>query len=320
MRIFKKALITGVSGSGGSYLAEYIINNQKKTKIFGIYRTKTKNLTKIIKKNSNLINCDLNNYKKVLHLIKIIKPDVIFHLASNADVKKSFDYPREIINNNNNCTLNLLEAIREAKINPIIQICSTSEVYGIVKKKETPIKETNPFRPASPYAVSKLFQDLISQNYHKNYGLKIIITRMFTYLNPRRTNLFASHWADQVSKIEKGRLKNLKHGNLKSTRTIIDIEDAMRSYWVAATNGKIGEIYNIGGNKVIEISEFLKILKKKAKVKIYTKVDKNLLRKTDVTLQIPDVKKFKKQTKWKPIVKFEDSVNSLLEEFRKKNK
>lgn len=320
MRIFKKALITGVSGSGGSYLAEYIINNQKKTKVFGIYRTKTKNLTKIIKKNSNLINCDLNNYKKVLHLIKIIKPDVIFHLASNADVKKSFDYPREIINNNNNCTLNLLEAIREAKINPIIQICSTSEVYGIVKKKETPIKETNSFRPASPYAVSKLFQDLISQNYHKNYGLKIIITRMFTYLNPRRTNLFASHWADQVSKIEKGRLKILKHGNLKSTRTIIDIEDAMRSYWVAATNGKIGEIYNIGGNKVIEISEFLKILKKKAKVKIHTKVDKNLLRKTDVTLQIPDVKKFKKQTKWKPIVKFEDSVNSLLNEFRIRNK
>ena len=319
MRVFKKALITGISGSGGSYLAEYIINNQKKTKVFGIYRSKTQNLTNTIKKNSSLINCDLNNYNKILQTIKKIKPDVIFHLASNADVKKSFDYPREIINNNNNCTLNLLEAIRESKINPIIQICSTSEVYGMVNKKETPIKETNPFRPASPYAVAKTFQDLISQNYHKNYGLRIIITRMFTYLNPRRTNLFASHWADQVSKIEKGKLKILKHGNLKSTRTIIDIEDAMRSYWVAATNGKVGEIYNIGGNKIIEISEFLKILKKKAKVKILSKVDKNLLRKTDVTLQIPDVSKFKKHTKWKPTVKFENSVNSLLNEFRKKN-
>ena len=265
MRVFKRALITGISGSGGSYLAEYIIKNQKKTKVFGIYRTKTKNLTNTIKKKSNLINCDLNNYKKVLQSIKKVRPDVIFHLASNADVKKSFDYPREIINNNNNCTLNLLEAIRKAKINPIIQICSTSEVYGMVSKEETPIKETNPFRPASPYAVSKAFQDLISQNYHKNYGLKIIITRMFTYLNPRRTNLFASHWANQVSKIERGQLKILKHGNLKSTRTIIDIEDAMRSYWVAATSGKIGEIYNIGGNKIIEISEFLKILKKKQK-------------------------------------------------------
>ena len=320
MRVFKKALITGISGSGGSYLAEYIINNQKKTKVFGIYRSKTQNLTNTIKKNSNLINCDLNNYNKILQTIKKIKPDVIFHLASNADVKKSFDYPREIINNNNNCTLNLLEAIRETKINPIIQICSTSEVYGMVNKKETPIKESNPFRPASPYAVSKAFQDLIAQNYHKNYGLNVIITRMFTYLNPRRTNLFASHWADQVSKIEKGKLKILKHGNLKSTRTIIDIEDAMRSYWVAATNGKVGEIYNIGGNKIIEISEFLKILKRKSNVKILTQIDKNLLRKTDVTLQIPDVKKFKKQTKWKPRVKFEDSVNSLLNEFRIKNR
>ena len=320
MRVFKRALITGISGSGGSYLAEYIINNQKKTKVFGIFRRKTSNLTALIKKKSSLIKCDLNNFEKVIQSIKKIKPDVIFHLASNADVKQSFDKPREIVNNNNNCTLNLLEAVRLTKIKPIIQICSTSEVYGIVNKKETPIKETNPFRPASPYAVSKVFQDLISQNYYKNYGLKIIITRMFTYLNPRRTNLFASHWADQVSKIEKGKIKILKHGNLKSTRTIIDIEDAMRSYWIAATKGQIGSIYNIGGNKIIEISKFLQILKKKSKVKIPTMIDKNLLRKTDVTLQIPDVKKFKKQTNWKPKVKFENSVNSLLEEFKKKNK
>ena len=92
----------------------------------------------------------------------------------------------------------------------------------------------------------------------------------------------------------------------------------MRSYWIAATKGQIGSIYNIGGNKIIEISKFLQILKKKSKVKIPTMIDKNLLRKTDVTLQIPDVKKFKKQTNWKPKVKFENSVNSLLEEFRKK--
>lgn len=320
MRSFKRALITGISGSGGSYLAEYIIKNHPKTNVFGIYRNKTENLTPIIKQKSNLIKCDLNKYKKVFYSIKKIKPDVIFHLASNADVKRSFDYPMEIINNNNNCTLNLLESVRKLKIDPIIQICSTSEVYGLVTKKETPIKESNQFRPASPYAVSKTFQDLVAQNYHKNYGLKIIITRMFTYLNPRRTNLFASHWADQVSKIEMGKIKILRHGNLKSTRTIIDIDDAMRSYWVAATKGKIGEIYNIGGNKTIELSKFLDILKKKSKVKIITMVDKKLLRKTDVTLQIPDTSKFKKQTNWKPKVKFSDSVNFLLNEFRRKNR
>ena len=172
-------------------------------------------------------------------------------------------------------------------------------------------------RPASPYAVSKVFQDICAQNYFQNYGSKIIITRMFTYLNPRRLNLFASHWANQIVKIEQGKQKILFHGNLNSTRTIIDIEDAMRSYWVAATRGKIGEIYNIGGNKTVKISKFLEILKKKSKVKIKTKVDQKLLRKTDVTLQIPNSNKFRNQTNWKPIITFEKSLENFLKEFRK---
>ncbi len=316
MRKFKRALITGVCGSGGSYLAEYIINNHPRTKVFGLYRKlRNKNII-LIKKKSKLIQCDMNKFKNLYLNLKKIKPDVIFHIASDADVRKSFDEPLKFINNNNNITLNLLEAVRKSKSNPIIQICSTSEVYGQVKKSELPINEKNVMRPASPYAVSKVFQDICAQNYYKNYGLKIIITRMFTYLNARRLNLFASHWANQIIKIENGKQKILYHGNLNSTRTIIDIEDAMRSYWVAATRGKIGEIYNISGNKTFKIGKFLEILKKRSKVKIISKIDKNLLRKTDVTLQIPNSNKFRKHTKWKPKIKFEDSLNNFLNEFR----
>ena len=139
---------------------------------------------------------------------------------------------------------------------------------------------------------------------------------MFTYLNPRRLNLFASHWANQIVKIERGEQKILYHGNLNSTRTIIDIEDAMKSYWVAATRGRIGEIYNIGGNKIFKISKFLDILKKNSFTKIESKIDKNLLRKTDVTLQIPDSSKFKKHTGWKPTVSFEKSLSNFLKIFR----
>ncbi len=318
MRKFKKALITGVCGSGGSYLAEYIINNHPRTKVFGLYRKLRNKNVRFIKKKSKLIKCDMNKFKNIYLNLKKIKPDVIFHIASDADVRKSFDEPLKFINNNNNITLNLLEAVRKSKINPVIQVCSTSEVYGQVKKNELPITEKNVMRPASPYAVSKVFQDICAQNYYINYGLKIIITRMFTYLNPRRLNLFASHWANQIIKIERGEQKFLYHGNLNSTRTIIDIEDAMRSYWVAATRGKIGEIYNISGNKTFKIGKFLEILKKKSKVKIISKIDKNLLRKTDVTLQIPNSNKFKKHTKWKPKIKFEESLNNFLKEFRNK--
>ena len=122
IRRFKKALITGVSGSGGSYLSEYILSNHNQTQIFGIYRKKNKLNFKNIKHKIKLIKCDLKDYKKVKSILNKIKPDVIFHLASDADVKKSFLNPYNIINNNNLITLNLLESIRTLKLKPIIQI------------------------------------------------------------------------------------------------------------------------------------------------------------------------------------------------------
>tara|TARA_B100000989_G_scaffold125527_1_gene93085 strand:- start:28231 stop:29199 length:969 start_codon:yes stop_codon:yes gene_type:complete len=317
MRKFKRVLITGIAGSGGSYLAEHILTKNKKTKVFGIARNLNKFNLKNLKK-VKIYNGDLSNFKRLKSLLKKINPDVIFHLASVTDVRLSFDKPKEVIENNNQITLNLLEAIRVLKIDPVILICSSSEVYGQVTKEYVPIDENCPIKPASPYAISKTFQDFVAYDYFLNFKLKVIITRMFTYFNARRTNLFASHWANQVAKIENGLAKELKHGNLDSVRTVIDIKDAMEAYWVAACKGKIGETYNMGGTNTINIREFLNILKKKAKVRIKSSIDKKLLRPTDVTLQIPNTSKFYKHTGWKPRVKFEDSIDSLLNEFRQK--
>lgn len=319
-RSFKNCLITGVTGSGGSYLAEHILKRDKKIKIFGLYRSSGyKNL---LKKNSKkrifLFKIDLNNFYNLRKFIKKTKPEVIFHIASNADVRLSFDDPIEVTNNNNLITVNLLEAVRQLNQNPIIIICSTSEVYGNVTKKDIPITEKQKFSPASPYAVSKAFQDLLSQVYFKSFGLKIIITRMFSYTNARRNNLFQTSFANQIAKIEVGKKKQLKHGNLESIRTFVDVEDAMEAYWLAAKKGKIGEIYNIGGNKIVSVKKFLKELIKLAKCKIKHSVDKKILRPQDVTLQIPDVRKFNKDTGWKPQVNFQDSVKKLMDECRKK--
>ena len=269
-----------------------------------------------IKKKINLIKNDLNNFQSVKKILKKIKPDLIYHLASNADVRKSFDTPREIIINNNNCTLNLLEGVRKLKIMPLIIICSTSEIYGDPNKKF--IDEKTKIAPNNPYAASKAFQDLVSQVYYKCFNLKIIITRMFTYLNARRTNLFASHWAKQIVQIEKGKKKYLEHGNLNTFRSIIDIRDAMRAYWFAAKYGKIGEAYNMGGGKNIKLSKFLKILKEKSKVKIISKLNPKLLRKTDIKIQVPSSKKFTKDTNWKPLINFNKSLEYFLNENREK--
>lgn len=315
----KNILITGISGSGGSYLAEYIIKNFKKINVHGISRWHSTSSDKNIKDFRNKVvlhECDMLDFGSMIRTLRKSKPDIIFHLASNANVRSSFDNPIAILNNNVSITSNLLEGIRVLKIDPIIQICSTSEVYGQVFKNEIPIKETNPYRPVSPYAVSKTTQDLLSYAYFKSFNQKIIRTRMFAYLNPKRDDLFASSFAKQVALIEKGKLKKLKHGNLNSTRTLIDVEDAMRAYWLAAIHCNYGEDYNIGGNKIIKVGEFLKKLIRLSKTKIITEVDKKLLRPADVTLQIPDTKKFFKATKFKPKVSFNQSMRNLLEFWR----
>ena len=317
MRKFKRIFITGITGSGGSYLAEYIYKKNKKINIYGSYRS-TGYKTTIEKKikNLKLFKLDLKNYNKTQKILHKVRPDAIFHLASNADVRDSFDNPLKFADNNNSITLNLLESIRRLKLKTLIMICSTSEVYGAVTKKDIPIDENQPISPVNPYAATKAFQDIISQIYYKCYKLNIVITRMFSYTNARRMNLFQTSFANQIAMIERKQKDFLTHGNLKSVRTFVDINDAMNAYWLAAKKGKVGEIYNIGGNKIISVGEFLNELISLSSVKIKTKIDKKLLRPQDVTLQIPKTSKFKKHTGWRPLVPFRTSVKNLLQECR----
>ena len=317
MRKFKRIFITGITGSGGSYLAEYIYKKNKKINIYGSYRS-TGYKTTIEKKikNLKLFKLDLKNYNKTKKILHKVRPDAIFHLASNADVRDSFDNPLKFADNNNSITLNLLESIRRLKLKTLIMICSTSEVYGAVTKKDIPIDENQPISPVNPYAATKAFQDIISQIYYKCYKLNIVITRMFSYTNARRMNLFQTSFANQIAMIERKQKDFLTHGNLKSVRTFVDINDAMNAYWLAAKKGKVGEIYNIGGNKIISVGEFLNELISLSSVKIKTKIDKKLLRPQDVTLQIPKTSKFKKHTGWRPLVPFRTSVKNLLQECR----
>ena len=169
-RNFKNCLITGITGSGGSYLAEHINNKNKKIKILGTTRKKVSDVNQTLKKISSISRLNLLNLNLTKKYLNKTKPELIFHIASYADVRKSFFSPINVINNNNKITLNLLEAVRKLNIKPLIILCSSSEVYGNVNKKDQPIKENQLMGPLSPYAVSKSFQDLLSQVYQKTYG------------------------------------------------------------------------------------------------------------------------------------------------------
>lgn len=316
----RKVLITGINGSGASYLAEYVIRNHPECEVHGIARwhstTNSKNLSEI-KEKLIIHECDLNDLGSIIRALKSSQPEYIFHIASYANVKASFDYASIVYQNNIVGTSNFFEAIREIGIKPRIQLCSTSEVYGQVDPKNVPIREDCPMNPMSPYAISKTAQDHIGYMYFKAYGLPIIRTRMFTYLNPRRDDLFMTSFAMQVARIEAGFQKELLHGNLDSVRSFIDVRDAMEAYWIAIEKCTPGEAYNIGGATTMKVGEFLELLKQRANCPIPSRLNSELLRPADVTLQIPDMKKFTTQTGWKPKYTLEESVAFLLDYCRK---
>lgn len=317
----QRVLITGITGFVGSHLAEYLLKKPS-VEVHGIkrWRSPLTNLTKKVQKKVFLHDCDLVDEASVNRVVRDIKPDKIFHLAAQSYVPASFKYPRKTLEVNIIGTLNLLEAVRFAKIDPIIHICSSSEVYGQVTKDEIPIKETNPLRPSSPYAVSKVGEDLLGYQYHLSYGLKTIRTRAFTHTGPRRGDVFAeSSFAKQIAEIELGLQKPVVYvGNLSSVRTFLDVQDVLEAYWLVTEKGHPGEVYNIGGEETMTIGEMLDKLISMSPKKIKVKVRQDLLRPSDVTLQIPSTAKIRKHTGWKPRVPFDQTLKNLLNYWRER--
>ncbi len=316
-----KNLITGIGGFVASHLANLLI--EKKEEIIGTYRW-TEDLSRInhIKDKMTLVPVDLNDLSSCIRAIDEHKPDYIFHLAAQSYVGDSYSNPIVTIETNTLGTVKLLEAIRMTKekegYDPIVHVCSSSEVYGLVDESLVPIKEDCRFNPSNPYAVGKVGGDMAALLYYTNFGIKTIRTRMFTHTGPRRTMMSAEcAFAKQIALIEKGEQEPiLKHGNLDSVRTWADVRDAVEAYHVLVRKCKPGEAYNIGGNTAKTIGEMLNYLTSLSYKNIKLEQDPKLLRPYDVTLQIPDCSKFKKETGWEPKYPFEKTMQDLLDWWR----
>mgnify|MGYP003110443200 FL=1 len=317
-------LVTGGTGFVGSHMIDYILKyairpEQK------IYCTKrwledTKNVDHIDDKRFQFIDCDFNDAPSVYRAIEISKPEKVFHFAAQSFPEVSFHTPSVTLSTNTLGTTYLLEAIRNSDCDPVIVSVSTSEVYGMPEEDEIPIKETNPIRAANPYSISKVGHDLMSQYYHKAYGMKIITTRMFSHEGARRGKEFAlSSFARQIAKAEKlvGE-QFIYHGNLDSTRTYAHIDDAISAYWVCSNSQKFGEVYNIGGDQTCTVGEALdKLISMSTKKDLTKKLDKDRLRPTDITLQIPDTTKFRHEFAWTPMKNLTNVCEDLLDYWRK---
>lgn len=313
-------LITGITGFAGSHLAELLLS-QGSGEVHGTirWRSRTENIEHLRDK-IHLHNCDLRDSSSVNELIYDLKPDRIFHLAAQSFVPMSWTAPSETFVTNVIGQINIFEAVRKWCPECRIQIACSSEEYGLVLPNEVPIKETNPLRPLSPYAVSKVAQDLMGYQYHQSYKLFIIRTRGFNHTGPRRGQVFVtSNFAKQIAEIERGKKPPyLEVGNLNAVRDFTDVRDTVRAYYLILEKGVPGEVYNVATGKGHKIAEVVDILKDLSKVKFEIRQDPKRLRPSDVELLIGDATKLEKITGWQPEIPFEKTLEDLLNYWRER--
>lgn len=316
-----RVLITGITGFVGSHLAEYCLGLPN-VEVFGTVLShhlgdELKRIERI-KDKIKLFECDLTNRVGVARVLEQVKPDKIFHLAAQAFVPSSWQSPEHTLYNNIICELNIFEVVRELKIDPVIHIAGSSEEYGLVFENELPIRETNPLRPLSPYAVSKITQDMLACQYHKSYGLRTVVTRAFNHEGPRRGKQYVtSAFASQLAAIEaKHADPVMRVGNLDAIRDFSDVRDIVRAYWLATEKCKYGEPYNIGSGQGYKIEGVLSSLISFSGVKVQVMQDPNLMRPSDVPVLICDSGKFREATGWRPEINFETTLKDTLNYWR----
>jgi GDP-4-dehydro-6-deoxy-D-mannose reductase len=343
-------LITGVTGMAGSHLAEYALALPD-VQVFGTYRWRSRmdNLDDVTRAGRvhriagggnvqsadelarhvdrdartgslNLLLGDLSDPSSMRRVIAGVRPDRIFHLAAQSFVPASWDAPAQTMELNVIGQINLFEAIRVAGLDPLVHVAGSSEEYGLVMPDEVPMKESNPLRPLSPYAVSKVAQELLAWQYHRSYGLRAVVTRGFNHTGPRRgENFVTSSFALQIAQIEKG-LKPpvIDVGDLESKRDWTDVRDMVRGYWLALERGKPGDVYNLGSGHSRSVGDMLDLLLTYSSRKVEVRVDASRLRPSDVKILWADCAKFASQTGWKPEIPFAQTMSDLLDFWRQR--
>ena len=313
-----RILITGITGFVGSHLAEYALGKEG-VEVFGTvrWRSRLENVEHI-QDRVHLIDCDLRDSVAVRRTLEEVRPDYIFHLAAQSFVPTSWKAPAETLTTNILAELNLLESMRDLDLDARIQVAGSSEEYGLVHEDETPIREDNPLRPLSPYAVSKVAQDLLAYQYHRSYGIHAVRTRAFNHTGPRRGQVFvSSDFSRQVALIEKGKKQPvIEVGNLEARRDFSDVRDIVRAYWLSLEKGEAGEVYNIGSGKAVTIRELLDLILSMTDVAIEVRPVPERMRPSDVELLVCDYTKFNRATGWKPEIPLEKTVGDLLNYWR----
>jgi GDP-4-dehydro-6-deoxy-D-mannose reductase len=315
----KKIVITGACGMMGSHMIDYY--HAKGITIYGTYYKPTTNLNEYSHK-AIMQECDVRYYLPVFRILSAIKPDIIFHLAAQSYPTVSLERPQETIETNVNGTVNVFESVKEIRktdksYDPVIVVaCSSAEYGASLTPENVPIPEDVILLPVHPYGITKVAQDMLSYQYFINDKIKAVRARIFNTTGPRKVNDVASDFTKRAVLIEKGLEKVLRVGNVNAKRAITDVRDLIQAMILLSEKGRHGEVYNISGSSVYQVSEIIRLIEKIMNRKFETEVDPSLLRPTDEPIIYGDSTRLKNDTGWKQQYSLEQTLTDMIAYWR----
>lgn len=314
-----KVLIFGITGLMGGFLAREWLRHDPNAEIYGTHRWRSRMGTiDELRQRIHLRECDVRDQSSIRRLITEIRPDRIYPLAAQSSVATSNHAPADTLSTNMLGLVNVLEAVREIHPQARILVPGSSEEYGLQQPDELPARETNFLRPLSPYAVSKVAQDMTGLQYHESYALHIVRARAFNHTGPGREDVFVeSNLARQIAEIEAGlRPPVVSVGNLDVVRDYSDVRDIARAYVLALELGVPGEVYNICSEQGVKIGDMLDVLLSLTPVPIEVKQDLARVRPNEAPTVTGDASRLRALTGWKAEIPLRDTLRDILDFWR----
>jgi GDP-4-dehydro-6-deoxy-D-mannose reductase len=246
--------------------------------------------------------------------LAIARPDIVFHLAAASSVSGSWSHAAGFFQVNTLGAVHLFEAVRETGSTATIVVASSADVYGRTDHGTQRLHEDLPMRPVSPYGSSKAAMEIVASQYFSGAGMPVIRLRLFNHTGPRRPgNFVTSSLARQIAEIEFGRgRQEVRVGNLDVVRDFTDVRDVARAYWLAATRGTPGEVYNVCSGRGFRIGNLLERLLAMTDLEIAVREDSTRMRTAEIPVLVGDPGKLRDATGWEPEIEFDRTLEDLL--------
>lgn len=315
-----RVLITGATGPVGSSLAEYLIKQPNlELSIFKRWRSDARVLA-AVQDRVRMYEGDIEDAYAVSDAIQQAQPDYIFHLAAQSYPAASWGAPVVTMRANVEGTIHVLEAVRRFAPQAKVHIAGSSAQYGVVPPEAIPITEQQPMRPASPYGVSKVGQELLGLQYFDSYGVHTVVTRSFNHVGPRQGDRTAIQtFCRQMALIEAGRQEPvIQVGNLEPRRDYTHVDDVARALWALIQVAPGGSVYNMCSGQATRIGDIVEMVVARGLVPATIYVDPTRLRPVDEPVLRGDNSRLRALTGWQPEITMEHIVEQLLTYWRRR--